>query len=110
MLSPKVAALIKSAEHTLFISLVSVWEMQIKKQRGKLDYEMPLQEMIYHQQETSRMKVLPITLDHILALDRLPNHHKDPFDRLLIAQAIVEQATMITHDPLISKYSIQTIW
>jgi PIN domain nuclease of toxin-antitoxin system len=66
--------------------------MQIKLQLGKLKLNLPLVEVIESQQKTNNIEILPITLIHVLALESLPNHHKDPFDRLLIAQANVEDA------------------
>ena len=92
------------------LSLVSAWEMQIKTQRGKLDFQIPLNVIVAEQQEKSGIVILPISLTHILDLGRLPDHHKDPFDRLLIAQARVEEAVLVTHDALISQYPIETIW
>jgi PIN domain nuclease of toxin-antitoxin system len=54
--------------------------------------------------------VLSITLPHVLALDKLPAHHKDPFDRLLIAQATVEEAVLVTGDPIFAKYPVKVAW
>lgn len=69
------------------LSVVSVWEMQIKFQLGKLKLSLPLNELLKNQQETNDLHVLPLELKHVLALNALPLHHKDPFDRLLIAQS-----------------------
>jgi PIN domain nuclease of toxin-antitoxin system len=66
--------------------------------------------LIESQIQINHIDILPITLDHVLALPKLPNHHKDPFDRLLIAQAIVEQAALISNDALLAKYSVEVIW
>lgn len=60
--------------------------MQIKIQIGKLTFNRPLREIIERQQQVNELQILPIELTHIFALDGLPNHHRDPFDRLLIAQ------------------------
>jgi PIN domain nuclease of toxin-antitoxin system len=54
--------------------------------------------------------VLPVTLTHVLALETLPSHHKDPFDRLLVAQANVENATLISSDPIFAKYLVKLLW
>ena len=109
-LSRKALALMKSEENSLLVSVVSLWEIQIKRKIGKLDYDVPLREMIESQQQKSGIIVLPVTLEHIVALDSLPDYHRDPFDRLLIAQASVEQVTLVTHDPVIARYPVQTIW
>ena len=67
-------------------------------------------EVVDSQRLTNNIVVLSIALDHVLALDRLPDHHKDPFDRLLIAQAIEEGASLITNDPVMQKYPAQVVW
>ena len=71
---------------------------------------MPLKTLVYEQERQNQLVILPINLDHVLALDNLPLHHKDPFDRLLIAQAMVEQAAIISTDPKMSEYPVQVIW
>lgn len=62
------------------------------------------------QQQINEVNILPVQLNHILALDELPTHHKDPFDRLLIAQARIEGMEIATADPVFSKYDIKVIW
>lgn len=94
----------------LLISVVSVWEMQIKLQLGKLRLTLPLREIIETQQQVNNIEILPITLAHVLALERLPAHHKDPFDRLLVAQAMVEGAVLVSGDPNIGKYAVRVVW
>ena len=80
--------------------------MQIKLQLGKL----PLAEVIVGQQQTNDLQVLPVALSHVFALQSLPAHHKDPFDRLLIAQANAEEATLISHDPVFAHYPVKVLW
>jgi PIN domain nuclease of toxin-antitoxin system len=109
-LSTKALSACQDKNNTLLLSLTSVWEMQIKHQIGKFSFTMPLADIISMQQVQGGIALLSITLDHILALDSLPSHHKDPFDRLLIAQAGVEQAVLLTHDSLLSQYPVQTLW
>lgn len=109
-LSTHVLALCQDPANTLLLSVVSVWEMQIKLHLGKLKLSLPLAEIIEGQRRTNNIEVLPIALDHVLALDTLPDHHKDPFDRLLIAQAIVEGATLMSNDPILRKYSAKLVW
>jgi PIN domain nuclease of toxin-antitoxin system len=84
--------------------------MQIKLQLGKLDLRLPLAEVLASQQQTNEIQVLPIALGHVLALQDLPAHHKDPFDRLLIAQANVEKAVLIRHDPVFAHYPVKVLW
>jgi PIN domain nuclease of toxin-antitoxin system len=69
-----------------------------------------LAEVIASQQQTNDIQVLSVALGHVLALQDLPAHHKDPFDRLLIAQANVEEAVLISHDPVFAHYSVKVLW
>lgn len=108
-LSRRVQELCKDPENILLLSVVSIWEMQIKSQLGKLKLRMPLPELIREQQENG-IEILPVEPNHTFALDSLPNHHKDPFDRLLIAQAIVEGAVLVSADPLIKQYPVSVEW
>jgi PIN domain nuclease of toxin-antitoxin system len=105
-LPPKTAVLLADKSNILMLSVVSVWEMQIKVQLGKLNLNQPLAEMIASQQQTNQIQILPVTLPHVLALQNLPMHHKDPFDRLLIAQAIVEKAILVSDDALLTQYPV----
>jgi PIN domain nuclease of toxin-antitoxin system len=84
--------------------------MQIKLQLGKLRLALPLREIVESQRRTNNIEILPVTLEHALTLENLPAHHKDPFDRLLIAQAIVEEAALVSADPNIAKYVVQVVW
>src|SRR3972149_8144602 len=105
-----VLALCQDPIHTLLLSVASVWEMQIKHHLGKLKLSLPLPEIIEAQRRTNGIEVLPIVLEHVLALETLPDHHRDPFDRLLIAQANVEDATLISSDPMMHKYPVKLVW
>jgi PIN domain nuclease of toxin-antitoxin system len=107
LIPPKTLELIQRAD--LLLSLVSLWEMQIKTQLGKLSLNLPLAEMVQHHQENG-IELLPITLAHILELDQLPQHHKDPFDRLLLAQSLVESVAIVSKDAIFQSYDSQIIW
>ena len=109
-LPQRVLALCQSTSTDLLLSVASVWEMQIKQQVGKLKLRMPLADLISGQQETNSIELLPIQLGHVLALDSLELHHKDPFDRLLIAQALVEDAILLSADPIFSQYPATVLW
>jgi PIN domain nuclease of toxin-antitoxin system len=106
--SAALSALEDEANELLF-SVASVWEMQIKIQLGKLKLSLPLKEIVKNQQETNDLTVSPVALTHVLALDALPFHHKDPFDRLLIAQNIEEQLTIVTADSQFSAYAVKLL-
>jgi PIN domain nuclease of toxin-antitoxin system len=71
---------------------------------------LPLEELVGGQQRVNSIEILAITLEHILALERLPPLHKDPFDRLLIAQARTEGATLISKDPAFAGYPVKVVW
>ena len=102
--------LLTDTHNELILSVTSLWEMQIKHQLGKLSLRLPLTEIITYQQSTNGITVLPITQAHVFALDTLPTHHKDPFDRLLVACAISEDTTVISTDPVFATYPVQVIW
>ena len=106
----QVLALCQDRANVVLLSVASVWEMQVKLQLGKLELNLPLGEVIESQRQVNNIGILPIALEHVLALGDLPAFHKDPFDRLLIAQANVEGATLLSNDPVISKYPVQSLW
>lgn len=108
-LSQHIQELCQDPKNTLLLSVVSIWEIQIKKQLGKLELRIPLSEIVREQQENG-IEILVIESAHILGLESLPNHHKDPFDRLLISQAVVEDAILISADPLIKQYPVKVEW
>jgi len=109
-LSTPARALCQDTSNTLLLSVASVWEMQIKIQLGKLQLPLPMSDMIAGQQSRNRLEVLPINLPHVLALENLPVHHKDPFDRLLIAPAIVENAVLVSRDDVFKHYPVNVQW
>ena len=86
----------------VFISAASAWEVAIKVGLGKLRIPGPFGEAV----EASQFSALPIGFEHAALIARLPRHHSDPFDRMLIAQAIVEGATVVTHDPQFEAYAV----
>jgi PIN domain nuclease of toxin-antitoxin system len=102
--------LLQNPNHQLFISLVSLWEMQIKIQLGKLTLKDDLETMIINEQQRNNINLISITFAHILKLKELPSYHKDPFDRLLIAQAQIEDAILISRDSIFQNYDCSVIW
>ena len=109
-LSDHALRLCQDPSHTLILSAASVWEMQIKLQLGKLRLQLPLSEIIATQQETNHLEILPVHLHHIMALEILPMYHKDPFDRLLAAQANVEGAILLSCDQVFTHYPVNVVW
>jgi len=102
--------ILKNPDTELLLSLVSVWEIQIKAHLGKLELQEPLLEIVQRQESQNEIVILPITLDHIIELEQLPWHHKDPFDRLLIAQSRIETAVLVSKDPAFESYDCQIFW
>ena len=105
LLSPAAQAAINDPANTIFISAAVAWEIGIKQALGKLsapgDFETAIQ--------VSGFQSLPITIAHALAAGRLPVHHRDPFDRMLVAQTQQEGGTLVTRDPHLSAYGIPII-
>ncbi len=108
-LSEQAKSICQDSANTLILSVVSVWEMQIKQNLGKLDLRLPLSDLVEDQRKTNGIEILSITLPHVLALEALPRHHKDPFDRLLIAQSNVEDLNVLTIDPMFKQYDAKLI-
>lgn len=109
-LSRTALAALEDENNRLFISDASIWEMQIKVQLGRIKLKLPLEDLIESQQRDNEVEILQITTRHILALDNLPFHHKDPFDRLLIAQSIIEDFTIVTVDSEFPAYPAKLLW
>jgi PIN domain nuclease of toxin-antitoxin system len=106
--APALAAL-RDPANEVWLSVASVWEMVIKAQLGKLTLRLPLADLV-RQQQANGLQVLPVTLAHVLAVEGLPPIHKDPFDRILIAQANVEGAELVSADQLVRQYPVRVLW
>jgi len=108
-LSQKGKALLE-ADNALLLSIASLWEIAIKLSLGKLTVKMSTEVLMTQQLTRNDIDVLPITVAHLLVVSTLPLHHRDPFDRLLIAQAIVEQTPIVSADPAFDAYPVQRLW
>lgn len=104
-LAPKIKDVISDANNTIIVSTVTILEIIIKKSLKKLDAPDDLKEVI----ELNNFIILPMTIDHALLIERLPHIHYDPFDRLLIAQTIIEDLIFITDDKIIRKYEVKCL-
>ncbi len=102
--------LCQNPENELLLSLVSIWEIQIKTQLGKLNLRTSLAQIVTDQQNQNGITLLPITLPHVFALQSLSPHHRDPFDRLLITQAQIEEATLLSKDDVFANYAVRVMW
>ena len=109
-LPERVLGLLEDPQNDLLLSIASVWEMQIKLQSGKLKLGKPLSGLIANQQANNELKILPIALPHVFALQSLPDLHRDPFDRIMIAQTMVENLPFVSCDVVLDGYSIQRLW
>lgn len=108
--SPAALAACESGDNEIFLSAASVWEMQIKAAIGKLRLQTPLARLVAEEREANQLQVLPISLRHVLELDGLPALHADPFDRMLVAQAVVEQMTLVSADRAVAAYPAEVLW
>lgn len=106
----KVLAAYYDINNDIFLSVVSIWEMQIKHQLGKLDLALPLSTLIEEQRINNGLQILPIETHHIFALADLPSHHKDPFDRLLLIQSKLENLHLASADTVFCHYDINLFW
>ncbi len=100
---------IENVANERWISIASLWEMSIKASIGKLKISLPFPELVKRHVYQNAMGLLPINPEHVETLRILPFHHKDPFDRLIIAQSIVEQMTILSRDAVFDDYGIQRI-
>lgn len=105
-LTPEARAAIVDGRNLVYVSAVSAWEIAIKRARGKL--QLPPGDYL-EQLRLYRFTPLSITTEHALAVEALPAHHNDPFDRMLIAQAREEKLTLVTHDRRINRYDVKII-
>ena len=94
----------------LFISVASLWEIAIKIRIAKLTLAQPFEVFIPAQIEKNAIELLPITIEHLAVVTALGLHHRDPFDRLLIAQATVEQLPIVSVDNKFDPYNVERLW
>lgn len=112
MLRPAAAAACRDPENQLLLSVASVWGIQIKSQLGKLRLGLPFEELQRTQQHIHGLVPVPVNLSHAFALRDLPTHDNDPFDRMLMTQARVENAVLVTADAQIGLYrdNVTLLW
>jgi PIN domain nuclease of toxin-antitoxin system len=102
--------IIVNPDNDIYLSVISAWEIIIKVGTGKLSLSEPPEIYIPNPIASNQFEILPVQISHILKINSLPNFHKDPFDRLLIAQSLVEDFSLITIDSAITQYPVKTIW
>ncbi len=101
---------LSQASGRVLVSVASLWEMVIKIKLGKLRMPDPFDTYVLRQLQKNRMEILPIHAPHVFETLRLPTHHRDPFDRLLVAQARVEKLTLISGDETLKTYDVKILW
>ena len=101
---------IENPAHDKFVSAASLWEMALKIGLGKLALPRPFSEVFPQQLEVNGFELLPISCAHLNQNILLPFHHRDPFDRLLIAQALTDDMSIVTRDLEFSKYQTKILW
>ncbi len=109
-LSARAAALYSDPANEVFLSAASAWEIAVKHAIGKLPLPKPPATFVPEERQRHQIAPLPIDEAAALAVGRLPDHHRDPFDRMLVAQAIVSGLTIVTPDSEIARYPASTIW
>lgn len=104
-LKSKGRAVIESRKNELAVSVVTIWEMLIKKKLG----ELKVPDQIKEDLDKAGFSILSLTIDQVLVVDKLPLYHKDPFDRMLVSQAMAEDLTLITADSKLEKYQVKLL-
>jgi PIN domain nuclease of toxin-antitoxin system len=111
---PKLSAtarlMIEDGDNEVLISVASIWEIAIKVSIGKLLLTESVESFVTAQIERNDLHLLPIHMSHAVKVATLPFHHRDPFDRLLVAQALVEGMALVSADRMFSKYRVKRIW
>ncbi len=109
-LAEKARTAVTDPNNETYLSSASAWEIAIKYELGRLRLRVPPQEYVVRQRQLHRIESLPITEEETLQVGKLPDLHRDPFDRLLVAQAIVGGLTIVTPDRLIGMYPVRVEW
>ena len=102
--------IIQEPNNRLYLSAASIWEIAIKVSLGKLDIPSPFQDFIEEQLIKNDIDLLPIKIAHTAIVARLPFHHRDPFDRLIIAQSLAESLAIIGTDAVFDQYGVKRLW
>lgn len=109
-LSSTAIQLLQDPKNAFVLSTVSSWEIAIKYSLGKLEFKRDPEECLPDILTQLGFEILPVSLQHTLAMTHLPWHHRDPFDRLLACQANFENLPILTPDPIFKKYKVKTVW
>lgn len=105
-----VRQLIADLDHEVYISIASLWEIAIKSSLGKLTLHEPFESLITEQLALNEIIILPIQIQDLTLVSTMTFHHRDPFDRLIIAQALAHSLAIVTKDEWFASYDVETIW
>ena len=109
-LSRKAKNIYLDEENKIFISIASLWEIAIKISLNKLSISMSLPEFVQEHVIANEISIMPIELTHIYNLENLPFYHRDPFDRLIVAQSMAEKINILSNDTVFDRYPVKRIW
>lgn len=109
-LSGPARKLIEDPANERFLSVVSLWEMAIKVSLGRLELALPFTELVEREVQGNAMEMLAIRPEHLDDLAKLPFHHRDPFDRLIVVQSLVEEMPIISKDKAFESYPVKLLW
>lgn len=109
-LSPPAKRLFESPDSERFLSIASIWEIAIKTNLGKISFDEPLEKFLPQQIALNYIRLLDISLPHTLRVANLPLHHRDPFDRMIVAQSLVENLPILSNDEALDGYGIKRLW
>lgn len=109
-LSPRAKLVIEEPKNRKLVSIASCWEIAIKAGLGKLILGESSRSFLAREVPRNNFELLPITLDHATMVEQLPRHHNDPFDRLLVAQAVSEKVEIVSRDPVFDAYAVTRLW
>lgn len=112
--SPRLSApakkLFESSDSERFLSVASIWEIAIKTSLGKLSFDRPLEQFLPEQIALNSVRLLDISFSHAMRIADLPFHHRDPFDRMIVAQGLVENLPILSNDETLNAYGVKCIW
>jgi PIN domain nuclease of toxin-antitoxin system len=109
-LSAQAKKLFESPESERLLSIASIWEIAIKTNLGKLSFDKPLEQFLPEQIALNYIRLLDISLLHALRVANLPLHHRDPFDRMIVAQSLVENLPILSDDGVLDAYGVKRVW
>ncbi len=109
-LSRTARTLIEDGANEKYVSIASLWEIAVKISIGKMSLTAPFEVLFPHQLESNGFELLPVNINHTSVITSLPLHHRDPFDRILVAQAITEKMDLVSADKVFDNYRVSRFW